>query len=43
MAYETETLGIVLALARELGPGRSDRNYVDPEHDRVRRLIGEAS
>jgi alginate production protein len=43
VAYETETLGIVLALARELGPSRSDRNYVDPEHDRVRRLIGEAS
>jgi alginate production protein len=43
VAYETETLGIVLALARELGPSRSDRNHVDPEHDRVRRLIGEAS
>ncbi len=43
VAYETETLEVALALARELGPSRSDRNYVDPEHDRVLRLIGEVS
>ncbi|MGH8614723.1 MAG: alginate export family protein [Gammaproteobacteria bacterium] len=43
VAYEMETFDIALALARELGPSRSDRDYVDPEHDRVLRLIGEAS
>jgi hypothetical protein len=43
VAYETETLEVVLAVARELGPARSDRDFVEPEHDRVFRLLGEAS
>lgn len=43
VAYETETFDIALALARELGPSRSDRSTVDPQHERVLRLIGEAS
>ncbi len=43
VAYETETFDITLALARELGPSRSDRSTVDPQHERVLRLIGEAS
>ncbi|MGH9896443.1 MAG: alginate export family protein, partial [bacterium] len=43
VAYETETFDIALALARELGPSRSDRNTVDPQHDHVLRLIGQAS
>ncbi len=42
-AYETENVEISLALARELAPSRSDLNHIDPEHDRVLRLIGEAS
>jgi hypothetical protein len=43
VAYETETAEIALALARELGPRRSDQSFVAPEHDRVLRVIGEAS
>jgi alginate production protein len=43
VAYETQSLEIALAFARELGPNRSDRDHVAPEHDHVRRLIGEAS
>lgn len=43
VAYEAETFDIALALAWEIGPDRSDRSTVDPEHDRVLRLIGEAS
>jgi hypothetical protein len=43
LAYERETFEIGLAVARELGSGRSDQSYVDPEHERVLRLIGEAS
>jgi alginate production protein len=43
VAYELEDLEIALALARELAPERLDRSYVEPEHDRVVRLIGEAS
>ncbi len=43
VAYETESYEIVLALARELAPERSDLGDVDPEQERVLRLIGEAS
>jgi hypothetical protein len=43
IAYETESLEVVLSVARELGPSRSDRDEVDPVHDRVLRVIGEAS
>jgi hypothetical protein len=43
IAYETETFELALALARELAPSRLDRSDVDPEHDRVLRLIGEVS
>jgi hypothetical protein len=41
--YEREAFQLDLAVARELAPARSDRSYVEPEHERVRRLIGEAS
>lgn len=34
---------IALALAQELAPSRSDRSYIEPEHDQVRRLIAEVS
>jgi hypothetical protein len=43
IAYERDTFEIELSVARELGPDRSDRSYVDPEQERVLRLIGEAS
>jgi len=43
VAYETQTLEIALAVARELGPTRSDQPYVEPEDERVLRLIGEVS
>lgn len=42
-AYETETFEVALAAARELGRTRSDRDFVEPEHDRVFRLLGELS
>jgi len=42
-AFETETLEISGALARELAPSRSDQSFVDPEHDRVLRVLGELS
>jgi hypothetical protein len=43
VAYERETFEIALAAARELGPDRSDQSDVDPDDERVFRLIGEAS
>jgi hypothetical protein len=43
LAYERETFEIVLAAARELGSSRSDQSEVSPQHERVFRLIGEAS
>jgi alginate production protein len=42
-AFETETFEISAALARELAPSRSDRSFVDPDHDRVLRVLGEIS
>jgi hypothetical protein len=41
--YEAETFSFELALARELAPSRFDRSDVDPDDDRVLRLIGETS
>ncbi len=43
ITHEGDDYEIALALARELGPRRADRDHVDPEHERVRRLIAEAS
>jgi hypothetical protein len=43
VAYETETAEVVLTVARELAPSRSDWDDVDPENERVLRVIGEAS
>ncbi len=43
VAYETQTVEIAVALARQLGPSRSDRHFVEPEDDRVLRVLGEAS
>jgi alginate production protein len=43
VAYERETFEIALAAARELGPDRSDQSEVDPENERVFRLLGEGS
>jgi hypothetical protein len=42
-AYETESFEITLALAHEIAPSRSDRDFVEPDHDGVLRLLGEAS
>ncbi len=41
--YERDSYEITFALARELGSNRSDQSHVEPEHERVVRLIGEAS
>ncbi|MCI4567070.1 alginate export family protein [Lysobacter sp. CFH 32150] len=41
--YEAERFDLALAFARELAPSRSDRDFVDPQHDRVHRVIAEAS
>lgn len=41
LAYETDTFEIAFALARELGSARSDRDWVEPDHHRVLRWIGE--
>jgi hypothetical protein len=43
IAYERETFEIALAAARELGPDHSDQSDVDPDDERVFRLIGEGS
>jgi alginate production protein len=42
VGYETESFEVTLAAARELAPNRSDQSRVDPEQERVFRLIGEA-
>ncbi len=42
LAWETDTFEIVLALARELAPDRSDQSFIDPENDDVLRVVGEA-
>lgn len=42
-AREFGDLEVVLAAADERGPDRSGLDWVDPEHDRVRRYIAEAS
>ena len=41
--YERETAELALAFAREVWPRRSDVSFVEPEHDRVARVIGEFS
>jgi hypothetical protein len=41
--YEASGLDVALALARELAPTRSDHDYVEPDDDRVLRLLAEAS
>ncbi len=43
VAYEKDPVEISFAVARELVSDRFDRAYIDPEHDGVLRLIGEAS
>jgi len=43
LAYETERVDVALALARELAPERGDRDGIDPEHEDVLRVLGEAS
>ena len=43
VSYEGDPLSVDLSLARELFSARSDRNYVQPEHAEVLRLIGEAT
>ncbi len=41
--YETDQAEIVVALAREVLPDRTDRDFIDPEQDGVWRIFGEAS
>jgi alginate production protein len=41
--YEGEGFDVELALAQEVAPRRSDRDYIEPEHDGVLRFAGEAS
>ncbi len=41
VAYELESFDVSFALARELFPRRTDTDFVDPDDDRVLRLIGE--
>ncbi len=43
LQYEAPDLDVIVALARELAPERSDRPWIAPEHDRVLRLIGEVA
>ncbi len=43
VSYERETGEIALSFARELAPRRSDISFVEPEHDRVVRVIAELS
>jgi hypothetical protein len=40
LAWEGEELEASLAFARRLLPERSDRSWIDPEEDRVSRLLG---
>lgn len=41
--YERESAEIAIAFAREVWPHRSDISFVEPEHDRISRWIGEFS
>ncbi len=43
VTYERETAEIALAFGREVAPRRSDISFVEPEHDRVSRVISEIS
>jgi hypothetical protein len=43
IAYERESYEVVFAIARELGSDRSDTTSIEPEEERVLRLLGEAS
>ena len=43
LEYEQESFDLTLALAQELGPSRSDQSFIEPEHENVLRVIGEAS
>ncbi|MGH8595879.1 MAG: hypothetical protein ACREXT_04395, partial [Gammaproteobacteria bacterium] len=42
VTYELATIEFAVAVAEELGPDRTDRAHVLPEHDRVRRLLASA-
>ena len=39
----TDSLELALAVAKELGPTRTDRDFVEPDHEDVTRIIAEAS
>jgi hypothetical protein len=43
VGYETSRFEAVIAVARELAPERSDEGRVDPEQERLLRVIGEVS
>lgn len=43
ISHEGDNFEVALAVARELAPARSDRNYIEAEHNGVRRVIFEAS
>jgi hypothetical protein len=43
VSHRGETFFATLAVAQELLPTRSDRDFVDPEHEDVLRLVGESS
>lgn len=43
VVLEAGNVGLAVAYVRELAPRRSDRDFIDPEHHGVRRLIAEAS
>jgi len=43
LSYEGEHLEVGVALARELTPERTDESGIDPEHEDVLRVLGEAS
>ena len=43
IGYESGSVEVTLALAYELASDRSDRSWVDPEHERVLRWISESS
>lgn len=43
LIYEADLFEIALAVAEELAPARSDRSYIDPEHENLTRWIAEIS
>jgi len=43
LIYEEDDFEIQLAVARELVPARSDRDFIEPDHEDVVRVITEAS